>query len=257
MTSVTLDSIVRNFLLKRGYSLHWYLQFIVYAKDCLRQLSEDDLTVVNTKLLPVNSYNAVDLPNDYLDYTLVGVRVGQNVKPLVETSKINRMVNRNDDLEPIPYGTNAVPGDEQIYYGSLYPFYWNTTYWNTYGEPIGRMYGLGAGLQDDVFSVFPERGQIQLTEYLSVDNIVLEYISDGMNADAATRISPYAYDTIDAYILWQMKEHSRTYSAGEAQLAKQEYIDQRKILRARLNPMTIDMWKRIFQRASYASPKTI
>ncbi len=257
MTTVTLDAIVRNFILKRRYTIHWYLEFIVYAKDCLRNLSEDDLQVINTKLLPVNSYNVVDLPADFLDYTLVGVQVGQNVKPLVETSKINRMINRNSDLEPIKYSETQVNTNNQIYYGALYPFYLHTVYWNEYGEPTGRLYGMGAGVQDDVFSIFPERNQIQLTENMTVDNIVLEYISDGMNADAATRITPYAYDTIDAYILWQMKCNTRTYGAGEAEYAKQEYIDQRKILRARLNPMTIEMWKRLFQRATYAAPKSI
>ena len=257
MTTISLDAVVRNFLLKRQYTLHWYLQFIVYAKDCLRQLNEDDLLCINTKLLPVNDYNAVDLPSDYLDYTLVGVKVGQNVKPLVETNKINRMINRNSDLEPIKYSESESNPNNEVNYGALYPFYWHTVYWNSYGEPTGRMFGAGAGVQDDVFSVFPERNQIQLTENMTVDNIVLEYISDGMNADAATRITPYAYDTIDAYIMYQMKCNTRTYSAGEAEYAKQDYIDQRKILRARMNPMTIEMWKRLFQRATYASPKSL
>lgn len=256
MTTVTLDAIVRNFIVKRQYTIHWYVPFIVYAKDCLRQLTEDDLLLINTKLLPVNDYNAVDLPADFLDYTMVGVKVGQNVKPLVETNKINPMINRNDDLEPIRYDESPVGDNEQIFYGQLSPFYWSTVFWNQWGEPTGRLFGLGAGATCDTFSVFPERNQIQLTESLSVDNIVLEYISDGMNADAATRISPYAYDTIDAYIKWQMMCNTRTYSLGEQEYAKQEYIDQRKILRARLNPMTIEMWKRVFQRGTYAAPKS-
>ena len=257
MTYITLDSVVRNFLLKRGYTIHHYLQMLVYAKDCLRILTEDDLQVVNTKLLTPNDQNAVDLPSDILDYTTVGVRCGQNVKPLVQTNKINRMVNRNSDLEPIRYDESEADAANQIYYGALYPFYWHSTMWNEYGEPTGRLYGMGAGVQDDVFGWFPERNQIQLTELMEVDYVVLEYISDGMNADAASRITPYAYETIDAYILWQMKEHSRTYSAGEAEYAKQEYINQRLILRARINPMTMEVWKRLFQRATYASPKSI
>ncbi len=256
MTTVTLDAVVRNFLLKRGYTIHWYLQFLVYATECLRELSMDDLKAINTKLLPVNDQNAVELPSDYLDYVTVGAQVGQMVKPLVETDKINPMVNRNSDLEPIRYDESDVNTNSQVFYNALYPFYWHTTMWNQYGEYTGRLYGSGAGVQDDVFSVFPERNQIQLVENLALDEIVLIYVSDGMNADAATRITPYAYNTISSYIMYQMKNHSRTYSKGEAEMEKQEYIDQRKILRARLSDLTMETVIRTFQKGTYGAPKS-
>lgn len=258
MTVVTLDSIVKNFIMKRRYTIHWWIEFMVYGKDCLRLLSEDDLKVVNTTKLTVDqNTNAVELPNDYLDYVNVGVECGQNIKPLVETNKINPLVARTSDLTPTTYGEAATTTTNQIFYGTLYPFYYNTVYWNDYGEPMGRLFGLGAGVQDDVFSIFPERNQIQLTERISIDHIILQYISDGMNSDAATQITPYAYDTIDAYIMWQMKENTRTYSAGEAERAKQEYINQRLILRARMSDLTTERLKRLFQRATYAAPKSL
>src|SRR6185503_10871944 len=161
-------------------------------------LSEDDLQCVNTKKLPVDaSTNAVELPDDYQDYVQVGIEAGQNVKPLVETNKINPIIARNSDFEATTYGAIATANTNNIiYYGALYPYYWNTVFWNSYGEFTGRMFG-GTSYQDDTFSVFPERNQIQLSERLSVSNIILQYISDGMNADAATQITPYAYETID------------------------------------------------------------
>lgn len=245
--------------MKRGYTIHWWVQFMVYAKDCLRTLSEDDLRVVNTKKLPVDSNtNAVDLPNDYLDYISIGTEVGQLLKPLVETDSINPLIARTSDFTPTTYGAAGLENSNNIiYYGSLSPYYWNTVFWNDYGEFTGRIFGFGAGTQDDVFSIFPERNQIQLSEKLSCTHIVIRYISDGMNSDAATQISPYAYETIDAFIMWQMKLNTRTYSAGEAEMAKQAYIDERRILRARLSDLTKEKLKRLFQRASYASPKSL
>jgi len=255
MTTVTLDSIVMNFIMKRGYTIHRWMPFMVYATECLRTLSEDDLKVINTMLLPVGDYNEVELPDDYLDYVLVGVRAGQNVKPLVETSKLNPLINRSSDFSPIPYANSEDNAGNQIYYGTLYPFYWNTVAWNSYGEPTGRFFGLGAGSQDDVFSVFPERNQIQLTENLSCTEIVLQYISDGMNSNAATQITPYAFETISAYIMWQMMEHTRTYSTAEAERARQLYIGERQILRARKSDLTKEVFTRIVQRGRVASPK--
>lgn len=259
MTVVTLDAIIRNLLMKRGYSFHWYIRFAVYAKDCLRILSEDDLQVMNTVKLPVDANtNAVDLPDDYMDYVRIGIETGQTVKPLVETSKINALVARDSTFTPTTYSAiTSTNANNVLYYGSLYPYYWNTVFWNSYGEFTGRLFGFGAGAEDDTFGVFPERNQIQLTEKLSVTNIILQYISDGMNSDAATQITPYAYETIDAYILWQMKEHSRTYSDGEAERARQLYINERLILRARKSDLTKERLLRSLQKATYASPKSL
>ena len=68
MTTASLDYIVKNYLLKKGYPLHWYMQFMVYAADCLRDITFDDLRVINTKILPVNqNINTAELPEDYQD----------------------------------------------------------------------------------------------------------------------------------------------------------------------------------------------
>jgi hypothetical protein len=82
--------------------------------------------------------------------------------------------------------------------------------------------------------------------------VVLEYVSNGMDADSATQIDWYAKDCLEAYCMWQFKENNRTYSAGEAEVAKQEYINQRLILRAELSDLTTDNLKRIVQRNSIA-----
>jgi len=257
MISTTLDAIVRDAIMRKGYTIHWYIPFMVSAKNCLRELSLDDLKVINTKKLPVGNYNEVDLPNDYLDYAHVNVAAGQNIRPLVETSRINSLINYNNSFEPVLYSQNQVSETSpQPFYGYLYPFYFNTVTYNEFGESIGRFYGFGAGVQDDTFKIVPERNQIQLTEHLSADFIILEYISDGMNSDSATRIPTYASETISAYINWQLKENSRSYGLGDRQLAEQEYIKQRKILRARMSGLTLEVLKRISQKSSYASPKS-
>lgn len=259
MTVISLDAVVRNFLIKRGWPFHWYIQCLVYSKDCLRILAEDNLDIFNTKKLPVDpNTNAVDLPGDYLDYIDVGLEAGQNIKPLVETDHINPLIARTSDFTPTTYGQlGLVNTNSVIYYGALYPYYWNTVFWNSYGEFTGRLFGFGAGAEDDVFSVFKDRNQIQLSEKLGVSNIVLKYISDGMNADAASQITPYAYETIETFILWQYKEHSRTYSDSEAERARQLYIGERKILIARISDLTSERLKRSFHKATYGAPKSL
>lgn len=254
MTVTTLDKIIRNYLLRKGYTLHWYLQSLVYAKDCLRELSFDDLHLINTKLLTVNTdSNTVVLPEDYVDFCVVGVQVGQNVRPLVLNSKINRLRNydsdfNSQDFQPAPNSTNP------IYYNYLYSYYWNTTTFNEYGEFTGRLYGY-QGVYTDTFNIIPERNEIQLNQNLIVGEIVLEYISNGLDATSISKITPYAQATIEAYIDWQYKSNHRHYTNQDSQLSEFEYLKQRQLLRARLSTLTIEEIKRIRYRTSTAVQK--
>jgi hypothetical protein len=104
MTTVSLDSIVMNLIMKRKYTIHWWVEFMVYAVDCLRTLSEDDLKVISTQIIAIDQDTmAGELPDDYQDYVLVAVKAGQNLKPLVETNKINPIINRTSDFTPTLY----------------------------------------------------------------------------------------------------------------------------------------------------------
>lgn len=259
MTSVSLDSIVKNVLLKRGYPLHWYMQFLVYAADCLRELTFDDLRVVNTKILPVDqTINAANLPDDYQDYVLVGLMVGQRIRPLVPTSTLNPLVSQSSTFEEQEWSDNSAStdsGQAQLYYGNVPFAQWYTVHYNSFGENIGRFFGYGAGYQEDNFQIVKERNQIQLDQYMYAENIILQYISDGTNADAATNIDPYAISTIKSFIVFQMKAHNRNYSMGEVQLAEQDYIKERKILRARKADWSIEKMRRIVQKNTMAAPK--
>lgn len=254
MTTITLDKIIRNYLLRRGYSLHYYLESLVYAKDCLRELSFDDLHIINTRLLTVNTTsNTVVLPEDYVDFCVVGVQVGQNVRPLVLNEKINRLRNYDDDFNAEPFGTPPT-NSNPVYYNYLYSYYWNITTFNEYGEFTGRLYGY-PGVYTDTFNIIKERNEIQLNENLVVEEIVLEYISNGLDASSISKITPYAQATIEAYIMWQHKLNNRSYNNQDRQLAEMEYKKQRTILRARMSNLTIEEVKRIRYRTSTAVQK--
>jgi len=262
MTTASLDYIVKNFLLKKGYPLHWYMQSMVYAADCLRELTFDDLRVINTKILPVDqTINAATLPEDYQDYVTVGVMVGQRIRPLTPTNTLNPLVNldSNTNFSEQEWNDNVVPTDStqtQLYYGALPYAQWFTVHYNDFGENIGRFFGLGAGYQEDTFQVFKDRNQIQLDQHFYVENIVLQYVSDGQSADAATLIDPYAIKTIQSFIDYQMKAHNRNYNMGERQLAENNYVKERKILRARKANWSVELIKRIVQKNTMASPKS-
>jgi hypothetical protein len=239
--------------MKRRYSLHWYLDLLIYAKDCLRELTFDDLHVINVRRLSLTNYKAVDLPGDYQDWSSVSIRVGQKLRPLVEDNNITSLYNYNSNFVPQPYSNAQEPA---FYQNAIFPVFWRMTNFNEFGENTGRIFGAGAGNPVDTFNVIKARNQIQLNDRTEAEEVVLSYISNGQSADAATHIDGYAQATIEAYILWQLKENSRTYGDGEKERARQLYISERKILRARLADWDINKLKRIIQKNSQQSPKT-
>lgn len=255
MTVITLDAIVKNILMKRGYSYHWYIDFLTYCKDAMREIAFDEpILSIRYCVLPVsqtptiNGYSIVDLPNDFQDYCRVSAWVDQYIRPLVEDNNLNLIPNydSNFDVQPYANGIASQATQETTFYTGYLSPYWFTTYWNAYGENTGRMYG-GVGAMPDTFRIDRAKNQIKINENLFIENIVLEYISDGMDADSATHIDAYAQDAIEAGAMWQFKEHNRTYSEAEAQQAKIDFGYARQILRARLSDLTIDKLKRIVQ----------
>jgi len=242
MRLYSLDTIVRSALLRKGYPIHFYMQFLKYSSDCLRELSFDSLQNIRSVKLPLNEYNAIPLPCDYVDWVKVGAGNGQSVRPYANRDGYNRLNNLDDNGNKALYATpttvaeNALPEYEEAI--------------NINGEAVGRQFGFQGGNNPNSFKVLRERngGEIQF-DISATGDIMLDYISDGLESDAATEIHPYAQASIEAYIFWQMKEHSRAYSSGERQLAEEQFDKEHRLLRARINSFTMTDLRRVLQQS--------
>ncbi len=258
MTLYTLDWVVRNYLLKRGYSLHWYMQTLLHSVDCLVDLYADDLKVVNTRILPVNSYGAVDLPEGFNDAVGVFIKAGQKLQPLTEDNTINPLNNMGDDFaisrwdEP----TNTQTTDQSVVQiaGLLNTWFFGFAPYNSIGEPVGKFFGIG-NPTNKTYKIIKERNQIQLSERLSTDHIVLQWIGDGRNSDSISSVESYALATIRAYIDYRLKDFNRSYSRGEVEMAKQEYYNERKRLRSRKSDLTVTALRQIIMKNQRLSVK--
>lgn len=256
MRFTTLDRIVRSQLLQSGYSIHWYTQFLKFAADGLRELTFDSLRIINTEKLPVNSYKAVTLPCSFVDWISVGLQQGQYVQPLVTSPSINRLYDYGTNGDKIPYPDVFQDDAKNGNINGIGFLGYNWVTWNEYNEPIGRLFGLGNFPGANGFIVLPERGEIQLDNASCAKWIILEYISDGQDCNSATRIDPYAQKTIETYIIWMMKENGRQYSMGERQTARQEFLNQQRILRARKDDLTLTDIKNISRKNANAAIKS-
>lgn len=246
MQLYTLDNIVRSALADKEYPMHWYLQFLTYGVDSLRQLNMDVMQNVKSVRLPVNSYYAATLPNDYVDYVRVGNELGEYINPFGEKRDSFNRLNKFDSQ-----GNKISYADIEAV-NSLMPNnwegFWYTNYINDKGEHLGRIYNNQPSFRN-AFVIIRERSEIQLDVSYTGTTITMDYISDGLSTDASNNVHPYAVDAIKAYIFWKQKEHGRQYNRADKKDAEDEYYNQLRVLKARMNGIDIIDIRRSLSRA--------
>lgn len=241
MKFTTVDKIVRSVLIQKRLPLHFYLEAAKGALDCIRELTFDSLKIINTILLTLDEDCwCADLPCDYVDWTKVGLKQGQLVMPITQRQGVNRLHNYDTSGAIIPYGSDN-PANLDF---PFWPGYWMFQNIDDLGENIGRLYGYDTGINSQGFKILRERGQIQMTENISTDTIVLEYISDGQTSDNASQVDPYAQACIEAFINWRMSRNSGVERSPEGAA----YFNQRRLFRARRNELTLSDLKQILYR---------
>lgn len=228
-----VDAIVRRTLLEKGLPLHWYLEFMVHATACIRELSFDTLQIINTLQLPVNSYNSVDLPDDFVDDLGLSIPCGGRLIAVPKDDSISPLRYHDDTGAYVPPVTqsNNINGQTFFGYTAGAIWYWNI---NDYGEPTGRFFGARGASDINGYNVVKERRQIQLSGTFTSDTVVLSYISDGQRADNATQIDVQAHACIQAFINWKRNASADMKDAPEART----FYNEKRLLRARLSTLT-------------------
>jgi hypothetical protein len=250
MIWANLDMITRRSLLEKGLPLHYYLEHLLHSSSAVRELSKDTLQIVNTVELPVNSYFAATLPDDFVDDVGVFVPAGQLLQPVPKKNSISPLRAMNSSGTFVPY-TDLLNLNEQTFFGypSGWTFWWNINDW---GEPTGRWFGAGGGAKANGYQIFRERRQIQFTETFTSDTAVLMYISDGQRADNATQIDARAIKCIQSYADWKSSPHAAMKDSPEAAT----FYNEKRLLRAQFDDLTVVDIKQIFYKAYMAAAKT-
>jgi hypothetical protein len=227
------------------------MQALLHAVDCLADLHIDDLHVVQTRILPVNDYNACDLPETFTQEVGVFIKSGDKLQPLTQDDSINPLNNYDSDFAITrwdnPTTTDSTDQSVVQISGLLNTWWYGFSPYDSLGEPTGRFFGIG-NPTNKTYKIIKERNQIQLSESMSTPEIVLQWIDDGRNSDAVTSVEPFALPVINQYIKYGLKNCNRTYSRSEVEYEYQKYIQQRKILRSRKSDLTITALRQIIYR---------
>lgn len=219
MREYSLDNIVRKFLQQEGLTIHDYVECLSLATDCMRELNFDTMRTVKTQKLPVNSYKAVALPTDFVDWIKVGYAKGQYVVEMSQDSRLNRMNNLDSNGQKIVYDT--VDTDEAINYSLL--------------DVEATYYNYNVAETSNSFKILRERGEIQLDNRSDAEYVILDYIGDGLDTNAETQVNPQAVSTINAYVAWKRSPNRHNVQSPEGF----NFYNSHRILRSRLNDISL------------------
>ena len=242
--SITIDEVVKSLLIQQGeYTEHKYMQYLELAIRGLKELSFDVLMEVKVIKLSVNTNLTVDLPNDYVNYTRIGV-----CKPDGRIYTLGY-----DNQICLSKGIDAC-GDEVANDGKLGST-WIGNYRN--GESTGGVYGLGGGQNaNGYYRIDRENNQIALSSDVEQDEIILEYISDGSNVNGDTKINTLSEEALRAYIYWKSIQRKRNAAGQDREMARRDWYNEKRLARARVVNFTPDQARGITRKGFKQSPRT-
>lgn len=227
-----LDIICRRSLLERSLPIHYYLEALIHASACLRELTIDTLQVVNTVQVSVDDTGSFDLPDDFADDVGMAGGIQGRLIGIPHSSNPN----------PIRYHnvtTGAFEAQPQVNFGlggtGLYgvggSWFWNC---DDYGEGTGGYFGGNAGTSRG-YSIFREQRRGQLSMGFGTGGSgILMYVSDGQNINNASQIDIKAINCISRWIDWKMSRNATNLFSPEAMT----FSKSKKNLKARISTLT-------------------
>ncbi len=167
---ISLDSCILDYLNETEQGQHKYFKLFHLAFRGFEQLGLDFFYQIKSVKLPIKANLTVELPNDYLNFTKVGVLNNRGeIIPLYYNDKLTTYSDLQSDR--ITKTQDDTLSDLSNWGLGTWCNYWNgTSIQNIYGVPSGAPF-VGN------FKIDTANGVILLNESFSYDYLMLEYVA--------------------------------------------------------------------------------
>lgn len=262
---IPASSIVNDYLLSRennDFDTSNEKQLMMYAKQAIRDELAIGLTAyLKSVKLDVNTtLNTVALPNDYIEYTKIGV-VDNNcqVQVLGLNEKINfagtfavdgggDVILDADGIETLDAKSCTPSGTNNGYTGILF-----NNYYENFNN--GRLFGLGGGNNARGYYRFnPMDNRIELNSEFSATQIVLEYIADETMA-SDPQVPVEAEDFVRNYIYFRSIQRKNSVPQSEKAEAERRMRNSMKMANFRFKMFNKQEAAQQIYRRYQLSPK--
>jgi hypothetical protein len=245
-----LASIVDDCLDDCDLTNHWFPKFLKWGIRGLEELKLDVYQDVKTCLLEVSSRKTVILPTDFVDWTKVGIQVGQYCVTLGVNDDLTDL--QRTDNSPSVLGLFSQHSPAGIDFGA----YGGFDFYNYNGCSL---YGVGYGLAHKGYFKVIKRDtckELTLDYDYPYDKIYVEYISNGFDPCGETVLDAYMKDYTMKFIDY-MYEDKNNPKANESSIARKGAAMEiaRKIVRARYSNIDKKTFINISRKGTKLTPK--
>lgn len=253
MKIVTLDYIVRNVIVSlEESSLRRYQTYLQYAIRGFRELNINGASVAKIKHLPMLPNKAVNLPTDYVKYTKIGICVNGRVVTLGLDESLCLNESYSECGDPLEVAMENVDNPDYSYFSFGYPF--ASHYHNN--QFVDGYFGMGGGFNSrGYYRINTEMNQIQFASVVPDTEIVLEYISDGINPDGSASVPVEATEYLIAFIHWKRVENKQSSTEAEIERKRRDTMIAWKNLKHFMTSFTVSEYLDSFRAGVFQTPK--
>ena len=232
---VTLDECINDYIDEAELSIHKYSKLWHIAHRCMTELGLDFFYTIRSVKLPVNSNLTVNLPDDYMQYSKIGVLNSRGeIIPMAYNNKLTKFADLSTDRI-------AKTEDNTIVDLLLFntPIWYN--YWN--GDCYTALYGLPSGAPFvGSFKIDNENGIILLGEHFGYSYLMVEYVASPK--EGGEYYIPIQFkEALISYLRWKdiiSLPNTRRGSLGDKAQRRHEYFNDRRLAQARYRPIYLE-----------------
>jgi hypothetical protein len=243
-------------------------QIRTYALRGVRDMGFDVSKKIRSLKLAINSANnTVELPDDYVDWSKIGV-VGTD--GLVYVLGENKNINYSQAYDTgagvkAPTSATANDSDNDGVYDRLddktanggvgiQSGFNSTIFRDYYYGAQNAVYGAGGGRYRGEFRVNLDQNRIEISPMSGVGEVVIEYVADEARSKNPS-IHVYLEEALMAYMYYRIIERKSSVPANEKARARTEYYNELRKGNARMKSFTKEEALKTIRKNFKQSPK--
>jgi len=211
----TISAVVDRCLDDNELPDHYFDKFLGWALWHLREHNFDNAKEYRSVKLAMNDTRLVECPKDYIDWCIVGIQVGEQVKTLGINENMVDLVGDDRTLgNPQTFndlGYNTLPNGIDV---TNYGGYWLKG---------GSVFSFGGGIDyKGYFKPFkrPHGWVLQFSSLINKTDIYLEYMSDGFNPNRETMVNPYSVNYLRCAMNHEWAQHKPIKERTESEIRR-------------------------------------
>ncbi len=244
------------------------VQVRTHALRGIREMGFDTSKKIRSLALTINSINnTVELPDDFVDWSKVGV-VGSD--GLVYVLGENKNINYSQAYADVygvkaPTSSTAADSDGDGVFdriedktstggGNTSSGFNSSVFRDYYYGNQNAIYGAGGGRYRGEFRVNLDQNRIEISPISNVSEVVIEYVADEARSKNPS-VHVYLEEALTSYMYYRIIERKASVPANEKARARTEYYNELRKANARMKSFTKEEALKTIRKNYKQSPK--